>query len=90
MGSCIVKQPNGLYCRYSSVVDAPTHYNLTKEEVKALLLKYAEDEINDRLLSLEKYPEWGWTFEDVKKNTIVGDNISREQFERFCKETRED
>ena len=31
MAGFIVKQPNGLYCRFSTVVDCPTHYNITKE-----------------------------------------------------------
>lgn len=26
MAGFIVKQPNGLYCRFSTVVDCPTHY----------------------------------------------------------------
>ncbi|EPY2283482.1 hypothetical protein ACTQ4P_05505 [Clostridium sporogenes] len=32
MGSFIAKQPNGLYCRFSTVVGCPTHYNMTQEE----------------------------------------------------------
>ena len=32
MGAIIAKQPNGLYCRVSTVVDAPTHYNMTKQD----------------------------------------------------------
>jgi len=32
MGSFISKQPNGLYCRFSSVVDTITHYNMTFED----------------------------------------------------------
>ena len=28
----IARQPNGLLCRFSTVVDAPTHYNMTEEE----------------------------------------------------------
>lgn len=32
MAVMIIKQPNGLYCRYSSIVDTITHYNFTKEE----------------------------------------------------------
>lgn len=31
MGSFICRQPNGLICRFSSVVDCPTHVNLTEE-----------------------------------------------------------
>lgn len=32
IGAFIAQQPNGLFCRFSSVVDAPTHWNMTKEE----------------------------------------------------------
>lgn len=32
MAGMIVKQPNGLYCRYSSIIDTITHYNFTEEE----------------------------------------------------------
>ena len=29
MGAFISKQPNGLYCRFSTIVDTITHYNMT-------------------------------------------------------------
>lgn len=32
MGAFIAKQPNGLYCRFSSVVDCPTAWNMTRED----------------------------------------------------------
>lgn len=32
MGAFIARQPNGLLCRWSSVVDNITHYNMTEEE----------------------------------------------------------
>lgn len=32
MGAFIAKQPNGLYCRFSSIVDCPTHWNMTRED----------------------------------------------------------
>lgn len=32
MAGMIDKQPNGLYCRYSSIIDTITHYNFTEEE----------------------------------------------------------
>ena len=31
MAGFIAKQPNGLYCRFSTVVDCPTHKNLDIE-----------------------------------------------------------
>ncbi|AIW03601.1 hypothetical protein CPT_Moonbeam203 [Bacillus phage Moonbeam] len=32
MGGYIALQPNGLYCRYSTVVEALTHINMTRED----------------------------------------------------------
>ena len=38
MGAYIARQPNGLLCRFSSVVDAVTHYNYSEEEYIELFL----------------------------------------------------
>lgn len=32
MAGFIAKQPNGLYCRFSTIVDCPTHINMTEED----------------------------------------------------------
>lgn len=32
MGAFVAQQPNGLYCRFSSVVDTVTHWNMTFDE----------------------------------------------------------
>ncbi|MED3792385.1 hypothetical protein P4571_08010 [Niallia alba] len=32
MAAFISQQPNGLYCRFSTVVDCPTHWNMTRED----------------------------------------------------------
>ena len=32
MGSFIARQPNGLLCRWSSIVDNLTHYDMTEED----------------------------------------------------------
>lgn len=32
MSAFIAKQPNGLYCRFSNIMDCPTHWNMTKED----------------------------------------------------------
>lgn len=37
MGSRILKQPNGKFCRWSSIVDNFTHWNHTREELIAQL-----------------------------------------------------
>lgn len=37
----ICKQPNGLYCRFSSVVDTFTHINMTEQEYIDLCVEKA-------------------------------------------------
>lgn len=32
MGAFIAQQPNGLYCRFSSIVECPTHWNMTRKD----------------------------------------------------------
>lgn len=44
MAGMIIKQPNGLYCRFSSVVDCPTHYNMTREDYIEMCKQRAEEE----------------------------------------------
>jgi len=40
----ICKQPNGLYCRFSSVVDSFTHINMTEQEYIDLCVEKAVKE----------------------------------------------
>lgn len=49
MGSFISKQPNGLYCRFSTVVDCPTHYNMTEEEYIEMCAEKAREEARKTL-----------------------------------------
>lgn len=52
MGSRIVKQPNGLFARFSEVVDHFTHMNLTHDDVRAICLDSGctKDEAEDKLV----------------------------------------
>lgn len=62
MGAFIVKQPNGLYCRFSSIVDCPTHWNMTEEEYIDLKVKQAAEDAREeakRTLAYHVKPfEW--------------------------------
>lgn len=40
MGWKIVKQPDGLFCRFSSVVDNITHCNMTKDDALEVCTEY--------------------------------------------------
>lgn len=89
MGAIFVRQPNGLYCRYSTMVDSVTHFNCTAEEVRHILMDPYEEAV-DRLLAMieqDRNP-WHWTWQDVLDRCETGlenDNVSREEFERFLR-----
>jgi len=58
MGQQIIKQPNGKYCLFSSVVGSVTYYNMTKEEIVEMWTENArkdfEKEVNDITEKLDK------------------------------------
>lgn len=62
MGAFIARQPNGLLCRWSSIVDNITHYNMTEEEY----IEYrAEKARKDARLELENNPHFIRPFSEI-------------------------
>lgn len=49
MGAFIARQPNGLLCRFSSVVDCITDYNMTEEEYIEMCAEKARKEAQDTI-----------------------------------------
>ena len=58
MGQQIIKQPNGKYCLFSSVIDSVTYYNMTKEEIVEIWTEQAkkdfEEKVNNIIGKLDK------------------------------------
>ena len=83
MGAFIVKQPNGNYCRFSTVVDCPTHWNMTEDYYidmcKEKAIRDAEEEAKD-VLANHVHP-----FEWVIEN-FIPINMNKKEFEAFLKE----
>ena len=82
MGAFIAKQPNGLYCRFSTVVDCPTDWNMTEDDYIELCKEKAEEEAR-RILSNHLRP-----FEMVKEY-FYPNNMTNEEFEQFLKDVSE-
>lgn len=57
MSSFIAKQPNGLYCRYSGIVDNITHHNMTEEECIELCADMARREAWEALKDAKPFSE---------------------------------
>lgn len=51
MGAIYYKQPNGRFCRYSTICDAITDYNMTEYDIVKIFVEHAIDDakkfIND-------------------------------------------
>lgn len=81
MGAFIARQPNGLLCRHSTIVDCVTDYNMTEEDYINLCAERARREARE---VLDKH---------IKPFAIVEDffcpnNMTREEFERILLEMR--
>lgn len=83
MGSFIVRQPNGLLCRFSTITDCPTHYNMTEEEYIEVCKKRAEEDARD---VLEHYIR---PFSMVK-DFFYPNNMSNEEFKRILQEMEQE
>lgn len=80
MGAFIAKQPNGLYCRFSTVVDCPTHWNMTKEQYIKMKMEQAKIE------AIETIERYLYPFEKVIDDYVPNNNMTDEIWEEFLRE----
>lgn len=83
MGAFVTRQPNGLLCRFSSVTDCPTNYNMTDEEYIEMCAERAREEAKD---VLENHLE---PFERVRE-FFSPNNMTQEEFEKILGEMRKE
>ena len=79
MGSFIARQPNGKYCRFSSVVDCPTDWNLTEQDYIDLCVEKATVEAKNILVNYVK------SFDEVIER-YEPSNMKKSEFKKFLKE----
>lgn len=79
MGAFISKQPNGLYCRFSTVVDRPTHWNMTEEDYIEICAEKAREDARETLKNHLR------PFEEVLEN-FSPVNMTEEEFNNLLKE----
>ena len=82
MAVLIAKQPNGLYCRISTVVDAPTHWNMTEQDYIDMRVKQAKE---DAKIVLANYC---YDFDTALNRVRYGKdtNMTTEEYEKFIKD----
>lgn len=79
MAGFIVRQPNGLLCRFSTITDCPTHYNMTDEEYINICRERAA------LEALEVIERYTRPFSEIKER-FYPNNMSQEEFEKILLE----
>lgn len=79
MAGFISRQPNGLLCRFSSVVDTITHYNMTEEEYIEMCAERARMEAIGVLRNQLKPFSW-------VKDSFAPNNMSTEGFNKILEE----
>lgn len=82
MGAFIARQPNGLLCRFSSVVDCVTDYNMTEEEYIEMCAEKARKEARD------VFDHYIKPFEFVERY-FYPNNMTAEEHKRIMKEMEE-
>lgn len=79
MAGFIARQPNGLICRFSTVVDTVTHYNMTEEEYIEMRAEMARQEARDTIDNYMK--PFG-----MVKAYFIPNNMTQEEFDRILGE----
>ena len=84
MGRFLVKQPNGRYCLFSTIVDCPTYVNLTEEDYIQIYLRKAESDVKEYLQQLKEHPELSPSFEEMDKY-FYPNNMSISEYNEYKK-----
>ncbi|MEX1837981.1 hypothetical protein [Tetragenococcus halophilus] len=82
----IFKQPNGLYGRVSTIVEAPTHRNMSKRKC----FEYLDDtdQVDFKGQTLEDWlDKYGVDFEKAKKS-VSKLNMTRQEIHDWIKEAK--
>lgn len=81
MGSFIAKQPNGKYCRFSTVVECPTHINMTFEDYVKILIERGFQEQEAREEAKDVFDNYIRPFQDVL-DRFIPNNMSKSEFNK--------
>ena len=81
MGAFIFRQPNGLLGRFSTIVDCPTHHNMTDSEYIEMCAERAREEARKNLA--RKY--FIRPYQHCLESFVPG-NMSQEDFDKLRKE----
>ncbi|WP_413487003.1 hypothetical protein [Carnobacterium maltaromaticum] len=77
----ITEQPNGLYCRFSTITDCPTHYNMTFDDyVKVIQDGAYFDFEGAKKEALDIVTNYNYDFENTM-GQFIPNNMTQEKFD---------
>ena len=79
MGAFIAKQPNGKYCRFSTIVDCPTHINMTKEDYIKVIMGRGYSETAAKVEAEEVLEDYLHDYKDLD-DYFVPNNMTKKEF----------
>lgn len=81
MGAFIARQPNGLICRFSTIVDTVTHFNMTEEDyiTDVQMKRYGRSREEAEIEAKDTIEHYMQPFSEVIRR-FVPNNDSREEF----------
>lgn len=79
MGAFVSRQPNGKLCRFSSIVDTVTDYNMTEDEYIEMCAEHAREEARDIIKNKLRPFQW-------VKDYFKPMEMSQEEFDKILKE----
>ena len=88
MGGFIAKQPNGKYCRFSTVVDCPTHINMTFEDYVKVIMERGYQEWKAREEAQDIIDNYLYPFEAVIEY-FTPNNMTQKEFEKYIEKMKE-
>lgn len=82
MGRFLIKQPNGRYCLFSSVVDCPIYVNLTEQDYIDIYMEYVKRDCLDYIKQVNENPCHHEIYENIDKY-FHPNNMDREEFDKL-------
>jgi hypothetical protein len=73
----ITKQPNGLYCVISTIVEAPVLYNATAEEVVAFELEELKEIYKLQVERARNFEDNAWRITDMNMTVDEAENFAK-------------
>lgn len=87
MGAFIARQPNGLICRFSTVVDTVTHYNMTEEDyiIQVQMWRYGRNRETAEREARDTIDNYIQPFSEVVRQFMPYNN-TKEEFLKILRE----